>query len=380
MQPSLADLDPEGLYARLGVQPSASARDIAAAFRQKARVLHPDVAGTGNAAAFVAAREAYDVLANPERRAAYDRNARQAALESAEVGEIEPDPPPIMPAAPMRHPRLSDLPLGLWIGAALLICVGIVEAVVHLSRDGAPSRPVTPGPGLMVSPQPAPAAKPNPEPESKQAEPLQLAGTPNFYIVPAPGPATLWRHDTNGNSFVPAGQLPPFSTVQALRLFRENGLVEVRVTDHTTGLVEAARLAPGDASAARRAYCAYYAGPPPDNGEVLERHASGPGSLEVTNRTSQPIVMKLRGPEGSVAVSVFLAPGGYVTVRGLPDGLFRPDFAIGELWSRACNGFAAGMRALRFPEAVPLTSLNPLALPPDDTTPGNISDRQFEGE
>lgn len=379
MQPPPTNLDPEGLYARLGVPPSASAREITAAFRQRARVLHPDVPGTGDTSAFVAARHAYDVLAVPERRAAYDRSARQAALESQEVGEIEPDPPEVMPAAPTRHPRLSDLPLGLWIGAALVICVGIVEAALHLSRDSA-QPPVTQAPAAIVAPPPAPAAKPHPEPESKQAEPVQLAGTANFYIVPASGPTILWRHEADRNAFVPARQLPPFSTVQALRLFRQNGLVEVRITDDTTGLVEATRLTPGDARAARRAYCAYYAGPTPGNGEVLERHASGPGSLDLTNRTAQPVVMKLRGPEGSVAVSVFLSPGGHVTVGGLPDGLFRPDFAIGELWSRTCNGFAAGMRAQRFPEAMPLASLSPMALPPDGSQPQDISDRQFEGE
>ena len=44
--------DPAGLYARLGVDPSASAEAIHAAFRRKARVLHPDIPQTGNAEAF----------------------------------------------------------------------------------------------------------------------------------------------------------------------------------------------------------------------------------------------------------------------------------------------------------------------------------------
>jgi len=54
--------DPTGLYARLEVEPTAAPEAIAAAFRHKARLLHPDVTGTGNAEAFMWVKEAYDVL------------------------------------------------------------------------------------------------------------------------------------------------------------------------------------------------------------------------------------------------------------------------------------------------------------------------------
>ena len=52
-------------------------RRITAAFRRKARVLHPDVPGTGNAEAFMSVKEAYDVLGDAGRRAAYDRSAQR---------------------------------------------------------------------------------------------------------------------------------------------------------------------------------------------------------------------------------------------------------------------------------------------------------------
>lgn len=377
MQPQKANLDPEGYYARLGVSPTASTEAIAAAFRRKARVVHPDVPGTGDTAAFVAIRRAHDVLTNPARRAAYDRSARQATRVTIEVGEIPPDPPQAMPDAPMRHPRLSDLPLALWVGAVLLIGLGVVEATMRLSAVVGPiartptrAAPPAADAGHMVY-QPA------------QPVPMQLAGTPNYYIVPAAGPTVLWRHDTEHNRFVPAGQLPPFSSVQGLRLFRQNGLVEVRVTETTTGMVEASRLVPGDAAAARRAYCAYNAGPLPGNAEVLERRGRGDGTLTLTNRTTQPAVVKLRDTSGAVVAAVFLAPGGEADVTGLPDGQYRPDFAIGEMWSRACNGFAAGMRAQRFTGLAPLTTLNPLSIPPESTQGAaaeDISDQLFEGE
>lgn len=62
-------------YRILGVPPDASADDIKRAFRQIARECHPDVSG-GDAAAeerFKAARQAYELLIDPEARARHDR-------------------------------------------------------------------------------------------------------------------------------------------------------------------------------------------------------------------------------------------------------------------------------------------------------------------
>ncbi len=90
--------------------------------------------------------------------------------------------------------------------------------------------------------------------------PVRLAGTPNFYVVPAGSPAVLWRHDTERNTLVPVGQLPPFSSVQAVRLIRQTGMLEVLVNDRSNGFINADHLMPGNAEAARAAYCSYNAG------------------------------------------------------------------------------------------------------------------------
>ena len=117
--------------------------------------------------------------------------------------------------------------------------------------------------------------------------------------------------------------------------------------DGGSGFIDAARLAPGDRVIARRAYCAYNAGPSPRNGEVLGRHGDGAARIEISNRGPQPVMVKLRDASGQAAATVFVAPGNSAIVENLPDTVYRPEFATGELWSGACNSFAAGMRAQR---------------------------------
>src|SRR5271166_630707 len=97
MPPQRTKLDPEGYYARLGVAPTVAGAAITAAFRAKVRVLHPDVPKTGDSDAFVAVKQAYDVLSNPRRRQEYDQAARLAALEA-----IAPEVPGTRPVPRVR--------------------------------------------------------------------------------------------------------------------------------------------------------------------------------------------------------------------------------------------------------------------------------------
>ena len=66
--------DKRDYYEVLGVPRSASADDIKNAFRNLARKYHPDVNKAEDAEEkFKEINEAYGVLSDPERRAAYDR-------------------------------------------------------------------------------------------------------------------------------------------------------------------------------------------------------------------------------------------------------------------------------------------------------------------
>ena len=75
-------------YDTLGVSRDASTEDIKKAFRRLARESHPD-ANPGDAAAegrFRQIAEAYEVLSDPQRRAAYDRGDRIGDLFSSFAG------------------------------------------------------------------------------------------------------------------------------------------------------------------------------------------------------------------------------------------------------------------------------------------------------
>jgi hypothetical protein len=351
--------DPAGHYAALGVDPAATSEAITAAYRRKARMLHPDIPGTGDAAAFIRVQQAYEVLGDAARRAAYDR-ARGAA-------RTDLPPPPAEPAWHFLH--LDDRPVALWAGLGALCCLAAGIAVVRLSRHEA-AAPVTVTP---ATPVPAPLSFAVPTAD----------GPATHYVLPSAADAILWRHDAARDAYLPAGHIAAFAAVRALGLVRQHGLVEIPLADGSTGFIDAVRLEPGDRAAARRAYCAYNAGVPPTNGEILDRHGAGAARLEISNHGPLPAVVRLRDAEGRAAVTVFVSPGDRTTVDNVPDSAYRPDFAIGELWSRACNGFAAGMRAQRFAFYASPAGLSPLVIPPELSVapaPVDIPDTAFEEE
>jgi hypothetical protein len=371
-------LDPEGYYASLGLEPAADRAAITAAYRARARVLHPDVPGTGDASAFVAMRQAYDVLSNPLRRKDYDQAARRAALDAIQPEVFATAPAAVYrpPAVPAWRPHASGFFIAAGLGITAVLCVSVTEVVLHIQQ-----KPQVVSAGIR--PNAATIAPLSPEAHLAALygpDPVQLAGTPNFYVVPAANEAVLWRLDVSRNNLSPQRQLPPFSTVQAVRFVRQIGMLEVLVQDQPNGFVEASHVTPGNVEAARRGYCSYNAGPTPHDGEVFDRAGDGPGRLRVENRGIQPAVVKLRNPGGGVAISVFLSPGGHADIDALPDGAYVTDFAVGELWSRACHSFAAGMRARRLDDAFTVSADAHLEIGADAASlpSTDIADQVFE--
>jgi DnaJ domain len=352
--------DPKGYYAQLAVPPDATAEEIAAAFRRRARVVHPDVPGTGDTAAFVALKAAYDVLADHSRRTEYDRSA---------LSPSSPPPPVWARAAPAPKgpPVRQRYPHPAFFVSVGLLGFAAVAAVLVLVRLASPFAEPPPPPPTPATARPA---LPRPLPV------VRLTGNPTHYVVPGAGPAILWLRDGTGQRLVPAARLPPFTPVHALAFVPKLGLIAVALEGGGFGFVDAARLTPGDAVAARQAFCADQSGPPPGNAEVLARRGTGGQSkLLIHNRGEQPAVVKLRDLDGHAQAMVFIAPGVSVQVIGLPGGPWRADVAVGELWSRACAEFAAGMRAERL--AGTIQSGGELTLPPGLPAAEDIPDEAF---
>ena len=98
MKHAFADHD---LYGLLGVHPRVSAEEIRLAYRQRAMMWHPDRNNCADAEkTFKLIRAAYDVLMDPSRRAAYDRNAASRAERQHTSAERPPSAARGEPGAP----------------------------------------------------------------------------------------------------------------------------------------------------------------------------------------------------------------------------------------------------------------------------------------
>jgi molecular chaperone DnaJ len=69
-------------YKVLGVEPSATAKDITRAYRRLAKKYHPD-ANPGSEERFKEVSAAYDVLGDPQKRKEYDEVRRLGPLGAA---------------------------------------------------------------------------------------------------------------------------------------------------------------------------------------------------------------------------------------------------------------------------------------------------------
>ena len=88
---STVNTDICGYYAALGLPSSASAAEIKAAYRRLAKLHHPDSGSSQGDAEIKRINEAYAVLVDPSRRAAYDGESIESEhLEATQRNSIEP--------------------------------------------------------------------------------------------------------------------------------------------------------------------------------------------------------------------------------------------------------------------------------------------------
>jgi len=88
-------------YVVLGIAEDADEETIRSAFRALARRYHPDVGAGSSPVEFQRAREAYETLADPERRGRYDRQLRDARARPVVVRQV-------IVSRPFAEPLLSS--------------------------------------------------------------------------------------------------------------------------------------------------------------------------------------------------------------------------------------------------------------------------------
>jgi hypothetical protein len=123
---------PGDLYEELGVEPDATREELAAAYRARAKQLHPDARPDEREAAerFTRLGAAYRVLADPESRARYDESQRPLApAGSAPSVASETVPTTVTPTRPRRLSRRGARWCA-WGGAALIVLGTVVGAFV----------------------------------------------------------------------------------------------------------------------------------------------------------------------------------------------------------------------------------------------------------
>lgn len=96
-------------YVVLGIAEDADDETIRSAFRALARRYHPDVGAGSSPVEFQRAREAYETLADPERRRWYDRQLRSARTRPVVVRKVAVSRPSAEPLL-SRHLSSFDGP------------------------------------------------------------------------------------------------------------------------------------------------------------------------------------------------------------------------------------------------------------------------------
>lgn len=96
-------------YLILGVPRTESSRGIRAAYRDRAKALHPDRSGGDDEAAFRELQEAYEVLSNPQRRRRYDAELAERQRPAPPLAEPRRRPPePLTPERRRAEPLIPE--------------------------------------------------------------------------------------------------------------------------------------------------------------------------------------------------------------------------------------------------------------------------------
>ena len=117
----------------------ADAATIRAAYHERARMHHPDRASSASSAEMAAVNEAYRVLGDAGRRAAYDRTLvghRSRAERLSPSWTAGESPPPVAPLPPARIPWKLMAAMAV-VGVAVVIAgAALIDPPAEQAPDG----------------------------------------------------------------------------------------------------------------------------------------------------------------------------------------------------------------------------------------------------
>lgn len=130
---------------------------------------------------------------------------------------------------------------------------------------------------------------------------------------------------------------------------KKNGWRQIKFGDRT-GWVSTSYLKRGTAEQAKIEQCKADA-TRPSTGQILNRNGSGHHTIVVRNGPNGDIIAKLKDKGGNEIVSFYVRENETATVKTIPEGYFKFQFATGKYYSASCGGkFMEGMRVSEDPE------------------------------
>lgn len=400
----MAENDPQGLYSALGVQPSATAEQIRAAYRKLAKETHPDTSGNKSAERFHRISAAYEILSDPIGRARYDGSAREtpsqeAPKQEAKAREQQAKAPTIEPICCSRCGQVTAQPrsvtffrlysflidyfrqpiqgifcarcarrealkssfitllAGWWSRRGLLHSVGAI-----LTNGFGGKREPAVDQGLLWHNAQAFLSRGNLQ--LAYALAVQASVGSDRYIAKDAAELMVKLKEAGADSRLgrlrdpwrvsilnAAGHMLmafSFPGIVVALLYvaiiddRANNLHSHAVASQTSVATEAL---PSPASA-----CAS----PPSSGKLLDgrRLAAAIGHvLEISNGSSDHAIVKVKDvSSGAIAAAVFIRGNQTASISGIWDGVYKIQYAFGDRLDATCRNFIEIKDARQFPE------------------------------
>ena len=126
-------------YDLLEIKPDASPEIVRAAYKAQAKKYHPDSQNTGDTEYMKKINEAYEVLSDPERRAAYDRDLKEGRTGTGQEGQTanNNDGQSQAPSeAASQQPAPKKKRLGWYLSWPILFIVTLINIPVGIALTG----------------------------------------------------------------------------------------------------------------------------------------------------------------------------------------------------------------------------------------------------